>query len=185
MTLRRSAVFALSASLIALTGVALTGCSDRTQQAASNTMDSAAQDTQNHVEATGKAVEKTGENVAEAGKDVAHDTKMAAKETGQAVKNGADYAGEAVGGAVKGADKAVGNAGKAMTITPAVKNALIKSKLDASTINVDTESEANTVVLNGTVKSAAQRTQAAQIAMQAIKDAGERFRVKNELTVAP
>jgi len=185
MTLRRNAFVALTASMIALTGVALTGCSDRTEQAASNTMESAGQDAQNHVDATGKAVEHAGQKVDAAGREVAEGTKEAAKETGKAVKNGAEYAGEAVGGAVKGADKEVADVGQVMKMTPLVKNALIKSNLDASTIDVDTSGEKDTVILRGTVKTAAQKTQAAQIAMQAIKKDGERFRVKNELTVAP
>jgi len=185
MTIKNNAFFAITASLLMLGGVAVTGCSDKTQEAASNTVSSAGQDAQNHVEATGEAVNKAGEKVADASEKAAVATTEAAKETGQAVKKGAEYTGEAVGGAVKGVAKETEDIGQIAKMTPLVKDALIKSKIDASSIDVDTSGENDTVVLKGTVKTAAQKTQAAQIAMNAIKGSGERFKVKNELTVAP
>lgn len=177
-------LLAITASMIALTGMTLTGCSDKTQEAASNTVQSAGQDAQNHVEATGQAVDKAGEHVAEAGKEAVDATGKAVDKTGKAVKNGAEMTGEAVGGAVKGAAKATENAGEAITLTPAIKSAIIASKIDGSTVNVDTESEKDTVVLKGTVKSDAEKKQAAQIAMKTIKDNNKTYKVKNELTVA-
>jgi len=185
MTIRKNAFFAVTASLLLLSGVAVTGCSDKTKEAASNTVDGVGQDAQNHAVATGQAVDKAGEKVADASEKAAVATTEAAKETGQAVKNGAEYTGEAVGGAVKGVAEKTDDIGKAAKMTPLVKDALIKSKLDASTINVDTAGEADTVILKGTVKTAAHKTQAAQVAMSAIKGAGEHYKVKNELTVAP
>ncbi len=203
---QNKAFFAVAVSALALTGWTLTGCSDQTKQAANNTVDGAAQDTANHAAAAGQAVDKAGEKVADAGHEAAQATGEAVKETGQAVKKGAEYTGEAVGGAVKetgqavkkGAEytgEAVGGAVKGVgkeaedvaqiaKMTPLVKNALIKSKLDASTIDVDTSGEKDTVILRGTVKSEAEKKTAMQTAMAAIKGSGESFKLKSELTVA-
>lgn len=181
---RNNVLLAITASMIALTGITLTGCSDKTQQAASNTVESAGNDAQNHAAAAGQAVDKAGENVAEAGKEAAQATGEAVDATGKAVAKGAEVTGEAVGGAVKGAAKETQDAGQVLTLTPAIKSAIIASKIDGSTINVDTSGEKDTVVLKGTVKSEAEKKQAAMIAMKTIKDKGETFKVKNELTVA-
>lgn len=181
---RNNVLLAITASMIALTGITLTGCSDKTQQAASNTVESAGNDAQNHAAAAGQAVDKAGENVAEAGKEAAQATGEAVDATGKAVAKGAEVTGEAVGGAVKGVAKETQDAGQVLTLTPAIKSAIIASKIDGSTINVDTSGEKDTVILKGTVKSDAEKKQAAMIAMKTIKDKGETFKVKNELTVA-
>jgi len=194
MKTRTSALAGAAMSILLLTGVALSGCSDQTKEAASNTVDSAAQDTSNHVAAADQAVKETGHDVAVAGheaavatKDAAHDaakaTTDAAKATGEAVKDTAHYAGKAVGGTVKGVAIGVDNAGKSIATTPTVKDALIKSDLDTSAINVDTDAKTNTVHIKGTVHSAAQKAQATQIATKALQDAGSSFKVTNELTI--
>jgi len=183
--MRKNALVGVAASLFLLTGVALTGCSDQTKEAASNTMQSADQDAANHVAAADQAVKETGHDVAVAGHEAAEQTKMAAKETGQAVKNGVTYADKAVGGTVKNVAKATDNAGEAMKMTPLVKDALIKSNVDTTSINVDTDGATNTVVLKGTVHSAKQKSEASQIATNTVKKAGESYSVKNELTVTP
>ena len=181
---RNNVLLAITASMIALTGMTLTGCSDKTQQAASNTVESAGQDAQNHAQAAGQAVEKTGETVADAGKEAVDATGKAVDKTGKAVAKGAEMTGEAVGGAVKGAAEATEKAGEVATLTPAIKSAIIASKIDGSTVNVDTSAEKDTVILKGTVKSDAEKKQAAMIAMKTIKDKGQTYKVKNELTVA-
>jgi len=181
---RNNVLFAVCASMIALTGITLTGCSDKTQEAASNTVENAGQDAANHTAAAGQAVEKTGETVAEAGKTAVDATGKAVDATGKAVANGAEMTGEAVGGAVKGAAKETADIGQIATLTPAIKSAIIASKIDGSTIDVDTSGEKDTVILKGTVKSDAEKKQAAMIAMKTIKDQGKTFKVKNELTVA-
>jgi len=185
MMIHKNALVGVAVSIFLLTGVALTGCSDQTKQAASNTMQSADQDANNHVAAADQAVKQSGHDVAVAGHEAAKATDDAAKETGQAVKNGVTYADKAVGGTVKDVAKATDNTGKALKMTPLVKDALIKSNLDTSTINVDTNGDTNTVVLKGTVHSAKQKTEASQIAMKTIKNADEQYSVKNELTVTP
>lgn len=71
-------------------------------------------------------------------------------------------------------------AGAAETVD--VKAALIAdNRVDTSNINVDTNTDANTVLLKGTVPTAAQRTLAEQIAREKAKG----YRIVNQLTVAP
>jgi osmotically-inducible protein OsmY len=63
-----------------------------------------------------------------------------------------------------------------------VKSALIADgRVDASSINVDTNSQTKTVVLKGTVPTAEQKTQAEAIA----RDKAEGYSIVNQLTVAP
>jgi osmotically-inducible protein OsmY len=63
-----------------------------------------------------------------------------------------------------------------------VKSALIADgRVDASNINVDTESSTRTVVLKGSVPTAEQKTLAEQIARDNAKD----YTIQNNLTVAP
>ena len=190
------AYLAVAVSVFALTGGILTGCSEKTQDAASTTVEGAAQDTARNTavagEAVGGAVKETGEAVGNAGEavggavvnagDKAMQTgdKMAAA-TGKAVET----TGEVVGGAVKGVGKEVEDGAQVLTITPKVKAAIVASKIDGSTVNVDTSGEKDTVILKGTVKSASEKTLAAQVAAKAIKDAGETFKLKNELQVKP
>lgn len=63
-----------------------------------------------------------------------------------------------------------------------VKAALIADgRVDASNINVDTNGEAKTVLLKGTVPTAEQRATAERIAQEQAKG----YRITNQLTVAP
>lgn len=63
-----------------------------------------------------------------------------------------------------------------------VKSALIADgRVDASNINVDTNSSTKTVVLKGTVKTAEQKTMAGTIAQEHAKG----YKINNTLTVAP
>jgi hyperosmotically inducible periplasmic protein len=63
-----------------------------------------------------------------------------------------------------------------------VKSALIADgRVDASSINVDTNAETKTVVLKGTVPTAEQKTTAEAIA----HDKAEGYKIVNQLTVAP
>ncbi len=69
----------------------------------------------------------------------------------------------------------------AATNTVDVKSALIADgRVDASGINVDTNSSTKTVVLKGTVPSAEQKATAETIA----HDKAEGYRIVNQLTVA-
>lgn len=69
----------------------------------------------------------------------------------------------------------------AATNTVDVKSALIADgRVDASNINVDTNSQTKTVVLKGTVPTAQQKTTAEAIA----RDKAEGYTINNQLTVA-
>jgi osmotically-inducible protein OsmY len=70
----------------------------------------------------------------------------------------------------------------AATNTVDVKSALIADgRVDASGINVDTNSSTKTVVLKGTVPSTEQKTVAEAIA----RDQADGYSIVNQLTVAP
>lgn len=169
--MRSKTLFAV-VGLLALFSVA--GCSDKTEQAAETAVQGAAQD-------TAANVEKAGEATAEAGREVAEGAEKAAEATAEGAKEAGRYASEAVGGAAK----EVADAGQSMTLTPTVKNALVADKqINASTIDVDTSGEADTVVIKGTVPSEAAKKRATEVATKALKDAGSNFKVKNELTVS-
>ncbi|MFA5909312.1 MAG: BON domain-containing protein [Vicinamibacterales bacterium] len=90
---------------------------------------------------------------------------------------------EATRDATAVAKEAVANAGGAIAAvveTIDVKSALMADRtVDASHINVDTVHETKTVVLKGSVKTAAQRGEAARIA--AAEAPG--YRIDNQLTV--
>lgn len=89
------------------------------------------------------------------------------------------------GNTMRGATQDAGNvadkiAGAAETVD--VKAALIADKrVDTSNLNVDTNTDANTVLLKGTVPTAAQRSLAEQVAREHAKG----YRIVNQLTVAP
>lgn len=112
--------------------------------------------------------------------DAAKDTTTAAKadakdEAAQARAEGREAANDA--------SRAAGNAGSAIDAaaeTVDVKAALMADdSVDASDINVDTFHETKTVVLKGTVPTAAMKTAAGKIAS---KEA-EGYKVDNQLTV--
>ncbi|MBC8142837.1 MAG: BON domain-containing protein [Armatimonadetes bacterium] len=170
---QNKAIFAVAVSTFVLLGGILTGCGD--------TADGVAKDTTENTAAVGEGVAKTGEAAMETGEKAAEATGKAVENTGEAIGGAGKMAGEAVGGVAKG----VGNIAEAATLTPAIKSAIIASKIDGSTVNVDTEAEADTIVLNGTVKSAAEKTQAGQIAAKEVKEIGKTYKIKNNLTVAP
>jgi len=146
---------------------------------------------QNVGQATEKSAEATGEVVSGAAREADRNLERAgeaventAENAGEAVTEGARRAGEAVGGVAQNAGKEVQDAGQAMSLTPKVKNALVADKsVDASTIDVDTSGEKDTVILKGTVRSEAEKTRATQIAKKALTDAGSQFKLKNNLTV--
>jgi hyperosmotically inducible protein len=84
-----------------------------------------------------------------------------------------------VKGAKKDTEKAVEKTAGA-TNTVDVKSALIADgRVDASNINVDTETNTKTVVLKGSVPTAQQKTIAEQIA----RDKAKGYTIQNQLTV--
>jgi osmotically-inducible protein OsmY len=93
--------------------------------------------------------------------------KAAQSEAAAKAKDAANKTGAAVGAVLETAD---------------IKAALLADKsIDSSSINVDTYADTKTVVLRGSVPTAAQREQAERIA--AAKATG--YRVENKLAVVP
>ena len=170
---QNKAIYAVAISTLVLMGGLLTGCGD--------TAKGVAKDTAENTEAVGGAVTNTGEAAMNTGTKMADATGKAVENTGEAVAGAGKMAGEAVGGAVKD----VGNIAEAATLTPAIKSAIIATKIDGSTVNVDTKSAADTIVLMGTVKTAQEKTMAGQIAAQEVKKIGKTYKIKNDLTIAP
>ena len=95
------------------------------------------------------------------------DAKAGAKEAASDVKKAANEAGSALDAAKETID---------------VKTALMAdASVDASDINVDTFHETKTVVLKGSVPTAAQKTEASNIAMREATG----YKVDNQLVVKP
>lgn len=100
---------------------------------------------------------------------------------GKKVANGASEAGKAVTNAAAGAGKKIEGAADAMVNTPKIKTALGNNpSLVGSKIDVDTNGEANTINLKGSVKNATQKNLASNIAK---KMAGPSYKVNNQLKV--
>lgn len=149
----------MGAGAIVMTG--LVGCQDTNdnnqpdtisgpaaRQAVENTADAASREAGE----AGQAVENT---VDAAGREV--------KEAGQAVAGAAAKTGQAVAGAASKAAKGAKNLDDAATVTPAVKTALgANPSLAGSDIDVDTTDK--NVTLSGSVKNAAQKKVALDIA---------------------
>jgi osmotically-inducible protein OsmY len=117
------------------------------------------------------------EDAAEAKKDAAEAKAEAKEEAAEARAEGRE--------AKDDAKRTAGEAGAAVdaaTETIDVKTALMAdASIDASDINVDTFHETKTVVLKGSVPTAAQKAEAAKIAARE----AEGYKVTNQLTVKP
>jgi osmotically-inducible protein OsmY len=121
---------------------------------------------QDAVEAQQKADEKAAEAKAEAREEAA-EAKAEGREAANDAKRTAGDAGAAIDAATETID---------------VKTALMAdSTVDASDINVDTFHETKTVVLKGSVPTAAQKSEAARIAGREATG----YKVDNQLVVKP
>ncbi len=124
--------------------------------ACSNTAAGVEQDARENAEAAAAAADKAGDRAEPAAREAAAETKEAARE---------------VGGAIAGAIETID-----------IKSALMADRtVDASHINVDTFHETKTVVLKGSVTTAAQRDEAARIAAAEAPS----YRIDNQLTIVP
>ncbi len=129
------------------------------------------------------------DNTARGAKQDAAEATAESKAAGDAAK--AEAKEEAAEARAEGRDasadakRTAGEAGAAVdaaTETIDVKTALMAdTTVDASDINVDTFHETKTVVLKGSVATAAQKTEAGKIAARE----AEGYRVDNQLTVRP
>lgn len=127
---------------------------------------------------TSRGVQQDAAEAKRGAKDAAAEAKPEAKEEGAEAKAEGR---EAASDAKQAAGKA-GAAIDAVTETIDVKTALMAdATVDASDINVDTFHETKTVVLKGSVPTAAQRTEAGQIAARE----AEGYKVENQLAVKP
>jgi osmotically-inducible protein OsmY len=126
---------------------------------------------QNAEKARAETQEAKGES-----QDTAHKIGEKAKEIGGKVAEGT----KSVGEKIKEGAKEVGSEVGAKKQTVDVKGALLLDKsIDASHIDVDTDADAKTVTLKGTVPTAAQKAAAEKVA----RDKAEGYRVRNQLTV--
>ena len=127
---------------------------------------------------TKAGVEKDAERNADKAAAAAAETKADAKEVAADVKDATKDARAEVKDEAKDAAGAI----KAAVETMDVKSALMADRtVDASHINVDTFHETKTVVLKGSVKTAAQRAEAARIAAAEAPS----YRIDNQLTIVP
>jgi predicted small secreted protein len=112
---------------------------------------------------------------------VEEDAANAADQAGTAADRAAETGRDAAAD-VRDATRDAGRAAAAAIETIDVKTALMTDRtVDASHINVDTFHETKTVVLKGSVKTTAQRDEAARIAAAEAPD----YRIDNQLTVVP
>lgn len=145
-----------------------TGCADRNdngQPESMATTEEIANTTKSGVDATENSADAAGNNLNGAG---------------NAMANGANTAVDATGNAVAGAGNAMSNMADAATMTPKVKTALgANPALKGSNINVDTMGSKDTISLNGTVTSEAQKKLAESIA----KKNAPGYKIVNKLTM--
>jgi hypothetical protein len=126
-----------------------------------------------------QAAEKSAQGTAEAVDKAGAKMQAGAEKAATATKEGAQQIGEAVGGAAK-------QVGKPLQMTPKVKGALVADKqIDASTLNVDTNTNAKTVTIMGTQTTTAKKALVTQVAEKAVKDTDPSFKVINKVTVPP
>jgi predicted small secreted protein len=127
---------------------------------------------------TAAGVEKDAKKNADKAAAAAAETKDATKDATADVKDATKDATADVKDATKDAAGAI----KAAVETIDVKSALMADRtVDASHINVDTFHDTKTVVLKGSVKTAAQRAEAARIAAAEAPS----YRIDNQLTIVP
>lgn len=127
---------------------------------------------------TAAGIEKDAEKNADKAAAAAAETKAEAKEATADVKDATAGARAEAKEETRDASGAV----KAAVETIDVKSALMADRtVDASHINVDTFHETKTVVLKGSVKTSAQRAEAARIAAAEAPS----YRIDNQLTIVP
>ena len=180
---------------LAVLAMATSGCDD--------TAKGVKKDTEENAEAAKPYVDAAAAKAKEKLKEAAENAKPAAEEAGEKLKELGDKASDKMAegahkaedktatgaekaehGAEKAGEKAsdAGDAVSAAAQTTMVKAALMADKdVDASNIDVDTEAATRTVMLKGTVPSAAQKTTAERIAKSKVSKG---YSVHNMLTVS-
>jgi osmotically-inducible protein OsmY len=132
------------------------------------------------------AAEEAGEKLKELGGKAVEEAKELGDKASDKVAEGTEKAEDKTAhGSEKAGEKAseVGDTVSAAAQTTMVKAALMAEKdVDASGIDVDTEAATRTVMLKGTVPTAAQKTTAERVAKAKVSKG---YSVHNMLTVAP
>ncbi|GAB4453616.1 MAG: hypothetical protein OHK0029_06820 [Armatimonadaceae bacterium] len=146
------------------------------------------QDAQQDLSQAGNQMERAGENIGEATAKSAAATGEAIEEgaerVGEGVEDAARMTGEAVGGAVNDVAEGAEDVGAKIILTPTVKAALVADeRVDASTLNVETNQDMKTVTILGTQKTQAQVQMVTNIAQQALRDNNSAYKVVNKVTV--
>jgi osmotically-inducible protein OsmY len=180
---------------LAFLAMATAGCDDTAKgvkkdteenaEAAKPYVDAAAQKTKEALKDAAAAAKPAAEKAGEELKELGDKAVEGAKDLGDKAEHTADKAGDKTEhGAEKAEDKAAdaGDAVSAAAQTTMVKAALMADKdVDASGIDVDTEAATKTVMLKGTVPTAAQKTTAERIAKAKVSKG---YSVHNMLTVS-
>jgi osmotically-inducible protein OsmY len=180
---------------IAALALATLGCDDTAKgvkkdaeenaEAAKPYVDAAAEKTKEALKDAAAAAKPAAEEAGEKLKELGDKAVQEARELGDKTEDAADTAAdETARGADRAGDKAedAGDAVSAAAQTTMVKAALMADKdVDASRIDVDTEANTRTVMLKGTVPTAAQKTTAERIAKSKV---AKGYSVRNMLTVA-
>jgi len=172
-------LFVLATAAV-LFGTGIVGCS--------NTSEGMKEDTAKNTAAVEKAADvaatKTVEGAEKAGVAMEKGAATAAVTTEKAAADATAATAKAVGDA----GQAVKHTGKVMTVTPTVKAALLKDETlypsgnaTLNTINVDTGSDGQTIVLKGTVQTNDMKKHAEEVAKGAAPDAT--YKIDNQLTV--
>ena len=121
----------------------------------------------------------------EGAKDLGSKAAEGAHKAGEKAKEGAETAGEKTSSGAEKAGGKASEAGEALSAakqTTVVKAALMADKaVDSANIDVDTDADTKTVMLKGTVPTAAQKTTAERIAKAKVSKG---YSVHNMLTVA-
>lgn len=143
---------------------------------------------------TAEGVKRDAQEDSRAAAQASEDARDRAERAADRASDAADRAGNAISDAAKESKDAIGTAGNrigdaasnagrstdAAIQTMEVKSALVADKrVDASGINVDTNSATQTVTLRGHVPNESQKSIAERIA----RDKAEGYRVKNDLMV--
>jgi osmotically-inducible protein OsmY len=159
---------------------------DAAAEKAKEKLKEAAEDAKPAAEQAGEKLKELGDKAVEGAKDLGEKASDKVAEGAHKAEDKTEHGSEkAEHGAEKAGEKAseVGDTVSAAAQTTMVKAALMADKgVDASGIDVDTEAATKTVMLKGTVPTAAQKTTAERIAKAKVSKG---YSVHNMLTVAP
>lgn len=123
-------------------------------------------------------IERAAEQSAQAAREAGREVAAAAAPATRAIKEGAAAAGEALR---QGAAEVASGADAAQQGAQIKAALMADATIDSTTIDVETDADTKTIVLNGHVRSAAEKSKAASIASAK----APAYRVQNNLTVRP